>query len=60
MCLSVATDLHTGERANTCCLGGSIICLGVATDLNTGKRARTGCRVKQQIYTNEKEQRLTI
>ena len=22
MCLSVATDLHTGERAKTGCLGG--------------------------------------
>ena len=26
MCLSVATDLHTGERAKTGYLGGRIMC----------------------------------
>ena len=43
MCPSVATDLHTGERAKTGCLGGMIMCLGVTTDLHTGERANTGC-----------------
>jgi hypothetical protein len=37
MCPSVGTDLHTGERANTDCLGGRIMCLSVTTDLHTGK-----------------------
>jgi hypothetical protein len=35
MCPSVATDLHTGERANTDYLGGRIMCPSVATDLHT-------------------------
>ena len=30
MCPSVATDLHTGERAKTGCLGGKIMFLDVA------------------------------
>jgi hypothetical protein len=34
MCPSVATDLHTGERAKTGCLRGRIICLSVTTDLH--------------------------
>jgi hypothetical protein len=41
MCPSVATDLHTEERAKTGCLGGMIMCLGVTTDLHTGERAKT-------------------
>ena len=41
MCPSVATDLHTGERAKTGCLRGRIICLSVTTDLHKGERAKT-------------------
>ena len=37
MCLSVATNLHIGERAKTGCLGGRILCLSVTTDLHKGK-----------------------
>ena len=37
MCRSATTDIHTGERAKTGCLGGRIMCLGVATDLHRGK-----------------------
>jgi hypothetical protein len=43
MCPSVATDLHTGERAKTDYLGGRIMCPIVTTDLHTGERANTGC-----------------
>jgi hypothetical protein len=35
MCPSVATDLHTGERAKTGCLGDRIMCPSVAMDLHT-------------------------
>jgi hypothetical protein len=38
MCSSVATDLDTGKRATTGCLGGRIICPSVATDLHRRKR----------------------
>jgi hypothetical protein len=34
MCLGVTTDLRTGERAETGCIGGSIMCPSVATDLH--------------------------
>jgi hypothetical protein len=34
MCPSVATDLDTGKRANTGCLGGRIMCPSVTTDLH--------------------------
>ena len=37
MCPSVATDLHTGERANTGCLGGRYNMSECATDLHTGR-----------------------
>jgi hypothetical protein len=37
MCSSVATDLDTGKRATTGCLGGRIICPSVATDLHRRK-----------------------
>ena len=37
MCPSVATDLHTGERAKTDYLGGRIMCLSVTTYLHTNK-----------------------
>jgi hypothetical protein len=40
MCLGVTTELHTGERAKTGCLGGMIMCLGVTTDLHTVERAK--------------------
>jgi hypothetical protein len=40
MCPSEGADLHTGERANTGCLGGSMICPSVATDMHTGKEQR--------------------
>jgi hypothetical protein len=35
MCQSVAIDLHTGEIANTGCLGGRIMCPSVSIDLPT-------------------------
>jgi hypothetical protein len=41
MCLGVTTDLHTGERAKTGCLGGRIMCPSVTTDLHTAERAKT-------------------
>jgi hypothetical protein len=37
MCLGVTTDLHTGERAKTGCLGDRIMCPSVATDLHRRK-----------------------
>ena len=35
MCLGVATDLPTGERANTGFLGGRILCPSATTDQHT-------------------------
>jgi hypothetical protein len=39
MSLGVATDLHTGKRAQTDCLRGRKMGPSIATDLHTGKRA---------------------
>jgi hypothetical protein len=42
-CPSVTSDLPTGERVNTGCLGRRLMCPSVVIDLRTGERANTGC-----------------
>ena len=63
MCPSVATDLHTGERANTGCLGGRIMCPSVTTDPHTGERANTdyiGGRIMCLSVTTDLDRRKSI
>ena len=50
MCLGVTTDLHTGERAKTGCLGGRIMCPSVATDLHRRESKDWLSRMYDNVY----------